>query len=407
MSQLQPREQLVAIARRELENMRANRIDLTDAVLEVPTAQYCDEAQFRHEVQRIFKRVPLALGFTSEFREPGSYRATTVCGVPLIMVRGQDGVMRSFVNMCSHRGNYVVPEGSGVTKRFRCGYHAWQFGIQGELISVFQESDFGSVDKSCMGLTALPTAEVAGLVWVTLDPNSKVDINDFLAGYGEMLKFLRFEDGYVGDSQVLRGPNWKVAYDGYRDFYHLPILHRATFGPDREPRADYAAWGPHVRVMSPKSFENLDGRDESTWQDDEMIHGVWTIFPNISIAGHPGTGGYMVSMMFPGEKVTESVTIQNFLRYQPADEEEKAKLVDFMKFMMTVVNEEDYMTGLNVQRALATGAKRISVFGRNELGGQLFHRWVELLANTPDEALPSVLRAGLPEKSDGRLAAAD
>jgi hypothetical protein len=115
----------------------------------------------------------------------------------------------------------------------------------------------------------------------------------------------------------------------------------------------------------------------------------------------------MVSMMFPGEKVTESVTIQNFLRYQPADEEEKAKLVDFMKFMMTVVNEEDYMTGLNVQRALATGAKRISVFGRNELGGQLFHRWVELLANTPDEALPSVLRAGLPEKSDGRLAAAD
>ena len=395
MSQRNPREQLVAIAHRELHNMRADRIDLAPAVLEVPTAAYCDQARFKLEVNRIFKRVPLALGFSSEFRESGAYRALTVCNVPVIMVRGNDGVMRTFVNTCSHRGNYVVPEGSGVTKRFRCGYHAWQFGIQGELISVFQESDFGTVDKSCMGLTPLPTTEVAGLVWVTLDPNSKVDIHDFLSGYGDMLKFLRFDDAYVGGSQTLRGPNWKVAYDGYRDFYHLPILHRASFGPDREPKADYAAWGPHVRVMSPKSFADLAERDEATWQNDELIHGVWTIFPNISIAGSPTTGGYMMSMMFPGEQVTESITTQNFLRYDTCNDDEQAKLADFMKFMMTVVNDEDYMTGLNVQRALATGAKRSSLFGRNELGGQLFHRWVELLVNTSDEDLPAVLRAGL------------
>ena len=57
----------------------------------------------RQEVDRIFKRVPLALGFSCEFREPGAYRALTVCGVPVIMVRGQDNVMRSFVNMCSHQ----------------------------------------------------------------------------------------------------------------------------------------------------------------------------------------------------------------------------------------------------------------------------------------------------------------
>ncbi len=394
MSQRNPREQLVAIAHRELKNMQADRIDLAPDVLEVPTAAYCDEAQFKLEVDRVFKRVPLALGFSSEFKETGAYRALTVCNVPVIMVRGNDGVMRSFVNTCSHRGNYVVPEGSGVTKRFRCGYHAWQFGIQGELISVFQESDFGIVDKSCMGLTPLPTSEVAGLVWVTLNPNSTVDIQDFLSGYGDMLKFLRFDDAYVGGAQTLKGPNWKVAYDGYRDFYHLPILHRASFGPDREPKADYAAWGPHVRVMSPKSFVELAERDDATWQNDELVHGVWTIFPNISIAGSPSSG-YMVSMMFPGAQVTESITTQNFLRYDARSDEEQAKLGDFMKFMMTVVNDEDYMTGLNVQRALATGAKRVSLFGRNELGGQLFHRWVELLINTADEDLPAVLRNGL------------
>ena len=389
------RQDLIEMTRRELDNHHANRIDLAPDILKVPTEQYCDPARFHLEVERIFKRVPLALGFSCELREPGAYRAMTVVGVPVLMVRGQDKQIRAFVNMCSHRGNYVVPDGTGQTNRFRCNYHAWTYDLSGRLISVFDEANFGAVDKACNGLTQLPAAERAGLIWVTLNPKSNVDIDAFLAGYGAMLEHLRFDDAYLGGQQDLQGPNWKVAYDGYRDFYHVPILHRESFGPDRPHQPDFYAWGPHVRVTAPKGFAGFANRAEESWENDEMIQGVWTIFPNISIAGSPATGGYMVSQMFPGERVGESITTQNFLRFNAPDDTEKKDLQTLMQMMQQVVGNEDYITGFNVQRALATGAKSVSLFGRNERGGQLFHRWVDALVNESDAELPALFRHGL------------
>ena len=66
-----------------------------------------------------------------------------------------------------------------------------------------------------------------------------------------------------------------------------------------------------------------------------------------------------------------------------------------MQFMQNVVEGEDYFTGFNVQKSLATGAKEFSMFGRNEGGGQLFHRWVNALIETSDEDLPALLENGI------------
>ena len=389
------REVLLEMTRREIENLENQRIDLAPSVYKIPTASYHDPERYELEVERIFKRLPLALGFSCELKNPGDYRAMTVAGVPVLMTRGNDGEAHAFVNMCSHRGNFVVEDDAGTAKNFRCRYHAWTYDIQGDLISVFDESNFGEVDKSCNGLTPLPVAERGGLVWVTLNPNSKVDIDEFLAGYGEMLDHLRFNDTYLGGRQELQGPNWKVAYDGYRDFYHVPILHRETFGPDGPSQPDFYAWGPHVRVSSPKGHEIFSNRPEEEWSNDEMVPGVWTIFPNISIAGSPVGGSYMVSQMFPGKTVGESYTIQNFLMFGDPQEKDQAALEEYMGFMHTVVQGEDYFTGFNVQTALATGAKEYSYFGRNEGGGQLFHKWVDALIAASDEELPALLQKGI------------
>jgi len=389
------REALLSMTRREVENFQRRRIDLAPDIYRVPTRLYSDADRFRLEVERIFKRLPLALGFSCELREAGTYRALTVAGVPVIMARGDDGQIRAFVNMCSHRGNFVVEEGSGKAKNFRCNYHAWSYDLRGELVSIFDENNFGTFDKSCNGLTPLPVAERAGLIWVTLNPASEVNIDDFLDGYGEMLAHLRFEDTHLAGRQYLDGPNWKVAYDGYRDFYHVPILHRETFGPDGPFQPDYYAWGSHVRVTSPKGHDAFAEKGEATWSEDEMTSGVWTIFPNVSIAGSPATGGFMVSQMYPGERVGESFTIQNFLRFGSPDETDSQELEQHMQFMRRVVQDEDYGTGLNVQKALATGAKEYSYFGRNEGGGQLFHRWVDALVGVEDADLPELLRNGV------------
>ncbi len=395
------KEQLVAITRREVENLRTGRIDLMPDILAVPAADYCDAGRWQLEVDRIFKRLPLALAFSCEFSAPGAYRALEVAGVPVLITRGRDDRIRAFVNMCSHRGNYVVHEKSGIARGFRCTYHAWNYSLEGDLVSVFDEDNFGAVDKSCHGLTQLPAAERAGLVWVTLDPDSQLDIDVFLSGYGEMLDHLGFERSHLAGRQELEGPNWKVAYDGYRDYYHVPILHRNSFGPELSHQPDYYAWGPHVRMTAPKNFADVANKPEEQWTEADMTTGVWTIFPNISIAGGrkgrgAGAGTYMVSQLFPGSIPGESITVQNFLSLRVPDEVDPEAIQEYMGLMVDVVRDEDYFTGFRVQKALATGAKAFSLFGRNEGGGQLFHRWVDAVVETADEDLPALFERGIP-----------
>ena len=205
------REQLLAMTRREIENLREDRIDLVESVHTIPTEAYTDPACWELEVERVFKRLPLALGLSCELRTTGSYRAMGGCGRARGDGAGEDGAVRAFVNMCSHRGNYVVLDEAGEAKLFRCNYHAWTYDLEGELRSVFDGDNFGEIDRSCHGLTPLPTAERAGLIWVTLNPDSKLDIDAFLSGYGGMLDLLRFEESHLVGRQEIDGPNWKVA----------------------------------------------------------------------------------------------------------------------------------------------------------------------------------------------------
>ena len=306
--------------------------------------------------------------------------------------------------MCSHRGNFVTTEDSGNAKSFRCSYHAWNYSLRGELINVLDERNFGCIDKSQLGLTELPAAERAGMIWVTLDSESTLDIDTFLSGYGEMLEHLKFAATHIAGQQQIKGPNWKIAYDGYRDFCHLPVLHATTIGRESTPKADYYSWGPHVRVTAPNRFDELHNLPESEWSNQLMNSGVWTIFPNISIAGGVD-GPYMISQMFPGATPSESVTNQYFAAFESPDELDQQGLAAYMSLMGYVVRDEDYYTGLRVQKALATGAKQYSIFGRNEGGGQLFHRWVDAILEASNEDLhqlfsetPEILC--IPEKFD-------
>jgi len=321
----------------------------------------------------------------------------TVADTPVLLTRTKDGSIRGFLNVCSHRGAVVVPEGTGSGRRFTCPYHAWAYDNEGALLGVYKSKDFGDIDKKCLGLTPLPVAERAGLIFGSLTPDSPVDLDTFLCGYDEMLAHLGFEDCVLVGRQQVEGPNWKVAYDGYLDFYHLPILHKDTFGPDFPSDALYDAWGPHQRVSGihpkPESVENLSDEE---WDLEHLITGVWTVFPHVSIANfEAGIKLYMVSQLFPGATPDESLTVQNFLAPQEPDAEQRKKIEETMDFLMHVVRDEDYYTGNLIQKTVKTGAKSEFVFGRNEGGGQRFHRWVEALIHTGDADLQKLLQAGI------------
>jgi phenylpropionate dioxygenase-like ring-hydroxylating dioxygenase large terminal subunit len=388
-------EQLRAFARRGVAHFEAGTQDQADGVHSVPVTNYYDPAHWSNEMERVFKRLPLVLGISSELAEPGAYHALEVAGVPVVMMRGKDRVLRAFVNMCSHRGAIVVPDGVGRATRHACPYHAWVYDDAGRLVGLRDENDFGEIDRSCLGLTELPCAERAGLVWVWLTRETALDIDTFLCGYGDLLEHLGLSEGHVAGRQSLEGPNWKVAYDGYLDYYHLPILHRKSFGSDMSSHALYDAFGPHQRVTAPdRHCEALSKKPESEWTAAELIGGVWTIFPHVSIAAFDAEGKvYMISQLFPGATPDESVTLQTFVHTRPPDEAQAKAMEDLMAFLHHVVKNEDYYTGNRIQRALKTGAKEVNLLGRNEGGCQRFHKFLDRLLETEDAELPALFEA--------------
>ncbi len=389
--------QLIEIAKKDLAHGRAGTQDQASSIVKIPVENYFDHTRWRQEMDLIFKRLPLLLATTAELAEAGNYKAMQAAGVQVLITRTRNGEVKAFVNMCSHRGARLMAEGCGSAHRFTCPYHAWSYSPDGDLVAVYSEEQFGDIDKAEHGLTPLPCLEKAGLIWVTLDPDSKLDIAQFLSGYDGLLAEFGFKDWYHHSTQRVEGPNWKVAYDGYLDYYHLPILHRNTFGTEIGNKANYYSWGPHTHMGRPDTgWAEYEGLDEKDWPTEQLLMGVWTIFPHISIASFAGGGrSVMISQLFPGDTPETSYTNQIFLmENKPATEALEQEAQEQFKFLEYVVQEEDYATGIALQKNLDAGAKSHVLFGKNELGGQRFHEWVDTLLETSDEDLPKLFQTG-------------
>lgn len=388
------RAQLIEMAKHNMAVIDAGELEKVPDVMRVPAEHYYDETRWKQEMDRVFKRLPLMLAMSCELKKAGDYKTIEVCGVPVLIVRTDSGEARAFVNSCAHRGAIVMTEARGNKKRFTCPYHAWTYDHNGDLVNVYSEDDFGEIDKSCHGLTRLPTGERAGMIWVNLDANSKLDIDAYLCGYDHLLAHFGFENWELFEDRTIAGPNWKVAYDGYMDLYHLPILHKNTFGSNMPNQALYYAYGPHQRVSSPNpELFKLKDRPEAEWPADALLGSVWTIFPHISIAGFDGGGGrgVMISQLFPGDTPLESRTVQNYVMAElPPTEEMREAAHQQFKLLEYVVQVEDYATGLAQQRALMHRPGAEVLFGRNEGGGQHFHGFLDRLLATDDADLPAL-----------------
>ena len=396
MNKVLDRSELEAMVKAGMVHAKAHTIEKAAGVLKLPAKNYYDPAIFEAEVSRIFHRVPLLLAVTAEMPKAGDFKTLDAAGVPVLLTRGQDGEVRAFVNSCSHRGTAVATEPTGNARRFVCPYHGWTFTQKGELMGIASAEDFGPIDKSCYGLIPLRVIERAGLIWGIIDPKSTLSFDAFLAGYDNLLAHFGFQDWHFFESRVLPGPNWKIAYDGYLDFYHLPVLHKNTFGEAMPNQANYYSWGPHTRVQAPgRDLLDLDEKPQADWSVEDMLKGVWTIFPHVSIASFQGGGrAVMISQLLPGAKVGESFTTQMYLLEKAPTPEQADEAHTQFQFLEHVVRDEDYITGFRQQVALKNGGRDHVLFGENEGGAQRFHRWVDRVIHTEDDQLEALFAAG-------------
>src|ERR1700730_8315687 len=170
------RSEYINLARRLLAHVGNGTTDSAQAVKYIPVENYLDPVRWQREMDQIFKRLPLLLAFTCEMREAGDYKSMHVVGVPVLMVRGEDGVARAYVGVCSHRGTVLTEEGKGQCDRFICPYHGWTFSDRGALVGVAGRRKFGEIDTTSRGLTQLACVESAGLIFVCLTPEIPIDI---------------------------------------------------------------------------------------------------------------------------------------------------------------------------------------------------------------------------------------
>jgi phenylpropionate dioxygenase-like ring-hydroxylating dioxygenase large terminal subunit len=365
------------LAARALGHIENNTTDQAPGMLNVPVSDYLDEARWHKEIDRIFLRLPLMLALSIELPKPNDYKAMEIVGKPVLITRTKDGKAKAFLNVCKHRGMTMVDPGRGNCAKFNCKYHGWTYANDGKLVGIAEASSFGEIDKVSLELTELPCQEVAGMIFAILTPGRSIDVPKFLGGMLDEMAALKLETWYYHTSKELIGANWKVAYDGYLEGYHFAAAHPNTVTP-RSPsnRAAFAFHGPHILITFPQTgIRKLKDLPREDWgqQENNGYDFIRVLFPNLSFFLAPEMCQF--AQLIPGPTPDKNRTILNYIFPKKPDTAEDLKRLDDMcSFFAQVVNDEDYLLGLKVQKGLESGAMTHVTFGRNEPGNQHFHR---------------------------------
>jgi phenylpropionate dioxygenase-like ring-hydroxylating dioxygenase large terminal subunit len=358
-----------------------NTTDLAPALYRNPVDTYLDPARYEREIERLFLGTPLLACLSCDVGGPGDYVTSTIADVPIVVVRGADGRVRGFRNVCRHRGACVA-EGRGTAPRaLACPYHGWTYRLDGSLVATTHREGFDGIDPGAHGLSEFGCDEAAGLVFVQLDAEpGSLDARSWLAGADAELGPFGFE-GYrfVSSRSTTRDMNWKLMYDTFCEPYHVRHLHTASIAPYiQSDNAVNDAFGPHGRIAVPRwKIAELEAKP----RDD------WWLLPNATINYFlvPNTiliyqqDHVQLFQLYPeGLDRTRSVTTI----YAPeaaSSAEHTARWQKSLDIIVEVIDREDYAMCEQIQRSFRSGAQRELVFGRNEPSLIHFHEAVERL----------------------------
>ena len=199
----------------------------------IPVRGLHDPEQFERERKRAFRRTWLHVGREDELPGPGDYivKDIAVLRTSLLLVRGDDGVIRGFHNVCSHRVNKLAWDDCGHAARgFSCKFHSWTYDLRGRLVHLPDAQMFPGLDRAEHGLTPVAAQVWQGFVFVNFAPEPAQDLRSYLGGVGAALQGYPF--GEMTESYRYRAViecNWKVGVDAFSEAYHAPYLHRLTF----------------------------------------------------------------------------------------------------------------------------------------------------------------------------------
>jgi len=198
----------------------------------LPAWTYDNDEVTALEMEHVFRRSWLVAGHVSEIPEPGDFITHDIVDERALIVRGRDGVVRAFHNLCRHRGSRVVAEDKGnCGNRIVCPFHGWCYNSDGSLRGRAAEKTFPTADKAGLGLKPVDMEIWHGLIFVRFKGGSPAgdgpSVAETMAPVEDEIAPYRIEEmrPLFPRYRVEVDVNWKAMVDVDAEGYHVPIAH--------------------------------------------------------------------------------------------------------------------------------------------------------------------------------------
>ncbi len=335
----------------------------------IPAAWYVDARIAELERLSVFSKTWQLVGRTDQVKTPGQFVSTTVAGEPIAVVRGNDGTLRGFYNVCRHHAAAVVTQPCGVASLLHCPYHGWNYGLDGSLKGMPEFEGVENFDRAQNGLVPIRVETWECFVFVNLDDQA-ASLAEFLGGLVKRVEPLDISKLHYFDRRTYNiNCNWKVFVDNYLDGgYHVPHLHKGLNSVLDYKQYTIENEDRYCLQSSPMVASDEDAATGAARKGDRAWY-FWQ-HPNLMINCY---AGYMDTNLVIPVDVDHCMVIFDFYFAEVSDAAR-----EYNEQSVSIgnrVQEEDLGICEDVQRGLksrAYRAGRLSV--RREAGEQLFHR---------------------------------
>jgi carnitine monooxygenase subunit len=351
------------------------------AGLSLPGWLYHDDGFFAAEQRAFLRAAPQVVCHASDIPAPGDWQRLDYLGESMIVMRGDDGIARAFMNVCRHRGSRLVDGEAGCAKVLTCPYHAWSYGRDGRLAGVPHRSEYPGLDVAAHGLKPVALEEWRGFLFVRLEEGLP-SVAEMMAPYEAEVAPYRFEELRAIGRVTLRPRdlNWKTIADNYSDHLHIPVGHPGLtrlFG--RNYRIDAREWvdrmeGDLVEAASAnpseRAYQALLPKAEHLPASHRRKWLYYKLFPNVAFDIYPDQVDFMQFL-----PVSATETVIREISYALPDDRREMKAARYLNWRINRrVNAEDSELIARVQAGMASASYEPGPLGTSEVCLRSFAR---------------------------------
>ena len=342
--------------------------------MSLPGWLYHDPEFFEAEQKAFLRAAPQVICHESEIREPGEWRSLEYLGESVIVIRGDDGEVRAFSNVCRHRGSRIVDGHGGCAKVLTCPYHAWSYSREGKLVGVPHRNEYPGLQTDKLGLVPLSVENWRGFLFVTIEPGAP-SVAEMMAPYEHEVEPYRFEELRVLGRVTVRPRqlNWKTLCDNYSDGLHIPVGHPGLT----------RLFGKSYRIEAKAHVDKMEGDlvDKISANPSERAYQQWLprvdelpethqrkwlyfkLFPNIAFDIYPDQVDFMQFL-----PLSSTTTMLREISYAHPDKRRKMKAVRYLNWRINRrVNAEDTELITRVQAGMQSLTYKAGPLGTSEV----------------------------------------